>query len=137
MMNDARSGGNERSLGELLGDLTREISTLVRQEMALAKTEMSQKMSRVGKDVGFLAAGGAVLYAGFLALIAAAIIGLAHLGLHWGWSAFLVGAVVAGVGGFLVKTGLDNLKREDLVPRQTIESLKEDVNEPNTVRRAA
>jgi len=60
MMDDARSGGSERSLGELLGDLTREISTLVRQEMSLAKTEMSQKMSRVGKDVGFLAAGGAV-----------------------------------------------------------------------------
>jgi len=136
MMNDARSGGNERSLGELLGDLTREISTLVRQEMSLAKTEMSQKMSRVGKDVGFLAAGGAVLYAGFLALIAAAIIALDSF-MPLGWSAFLVGLIVAGVGGFLVKTGLDNLKREDLVPRQTIESLKEDVNEPNTVRRAA
>jgi hypothetical protein len=137
MMHDARSSGNERSLGELLGDLTRELTTLVRQEMALAKTEMTHKAGRVGKDVGFLAAGGAILYAGFLALIAATIIGLAHLGLHWGWSAFLVGLAVTGVGGFLVKMGLDNLKREDLVPRQTIDSLKEDVNEPNTVRRAA
>jgi hypothetical protein len=137
MMHDARSGANERSLGELLADLTREVTALVRQEMALAKTEMSQKAGRVGKDVGFLAAGGAVLYAGFLALIAASIIGLAHLGLHWGWSAFLVGLAVAGVGGFLVWKGLDNLKREDLVPRQTIESLKEDVNESNTIRRAA
>jgi len=137
MMHDVRPAKEDQSLGELFAELTRETATLVRQEMALAKTEMSQKMSRVGRDVGFLAAGGAVLYAGFLALIAAAIIGLAHLGLHWGWSAFLVGLVVAGVGGFLVKTGLDNLKREDLVPRQTIESLKEDVNEPNTVRRAA
>jgi len=66
----------ERSLGELLGDLTREITTLVRQEMALAKAEMSQKAAKVGKDVGFIAAGGLVAYAGLLALVAALILGL-------------------------------------------------------------
>ena len=117
---------NDRSLGELFAELTRETSTLVRQEITLAKTEMTQKASLVGKDVGFMAAGGAVLYAGLLALIAAVILGLAALGLPAWLSALLVGVVVAAVGGFLVQRGLDALRRANLVPQQTINTLKED-----------
>ena len=116
----------ERSLGELFAELARESSDLVRHEVALAKTELAQKATRVGKDVGFLAVGGLVAYAGFLAIIAAVIILLAALGLPWWLSALLVGLVVAGVGYFLVQKGLQALKREDLAPRQTIESVKED-----------
>jgi hypothetical protein len=127
---------DERSLGELFGELAREVSTLVRQEAQLAKTEMSQKLSRVGKDVGFLAAGGAVLYAGLLALIAALILMLANAMPVW-VAALLVGLVVAGIGGFLVFKGLDNLKREDLVPHQTLETLKEDVNATSRNRNRA
>ena len=59
-----RDSKDDRSLGELFSELAQETSTLVRQEVQLAKTEMGQKASRVGKDVGFLAAGGAVAYAG-------------------------------------------------------------------------
>lgn len=116
---------DERSLGELFSTLAQDTSTLVRQEMTLAKTEMSQKASRAGKDVGFLAAGGAVAYAGLLAILAGAIILLGQVIPMW-LSAILVGLVVAGVGYFLVRKGLDALKREDLAPRQTIETLKED-----------
>ena len=116
---------DERSLGELFADLSRETTTLVRQEVELAKTEMTQKASRVLKNVGFLAIGGAVAYAGFLAIIAAVIILLAAI-LPWWLSALLVGIVIAATGGFLIWKGLDALKKEDLVPRQTIESLKED-----------
>jgi len=118
---------DNKSLGELFADLTREIVTLVRQEAALARTEMSEKAAQVGKDIGFLVAGGAVAYAGLLALIAAIIITLAQcteLPL-WG-SAFLVGAIVAGLGGFLVWKGLEALKQLDLAPRATLETLKED-----------
>jgi len=118
-------GRDERSLGELFSTLAQDTSTLVRQEMALAKTEMSQKASRAGKDVGFLAAGGAVAYAGLLAILAGAIVLLGQVIPMW-LSAILVGLVVAGVGYFLVRKGLDALKREDLTPRQTIETLKED-----------
>jgi len=118
---------DNKSLGELFADLTREIVTLVRQEAALARTEMSEKATQVGKNVGFLVAGGAVAYAGLLALIAAVIITLAEyteLSL-WG-SAFLVGAIVAGLGGFLVSKGLEALKQLDLAPRATLQTLKED-----------
>jgi len=120
-----RDGKDERSLGELFAELAQDTSTLVRKEVQLAKTEMSQKASRVGKDVGFLAAGGAVAYAGLLALLAGVIVLLGQVIPMW-LAALLVGLVVAGVGYFLVRRGLDALKREDLAPRQTIETLKED-----------
>jgi len=127
MMQDARQPKQEQSLGELLADLTREITTLVRQEASLAKAEMSQKAARVGKDVGFLAAGGAVAYAGLLALLAAVIIMLNQvMGMPLWASALVVGLVVLAVGGYLVYSGLNALKQEDLAPRQTIETLKED-----------
>ncbi len=118
-------GRDDRSIGELFSELSQETATLVRQEVQLAKTEMSQKASRVGKDVGFLAAGGAVAYAGLLAIIAGVIFLLALVIPLW-LSALLVGIAVAAAGYFLVRKGLDALKQEDLAPRETIETLKED-----------
>ncbi len=111
-----QEGRDDRSLGELFSELSQETTTLVRQEMNLAKAEMSQKASRVGKDVGFLAAGGAVAYAGLLAILAG-VIALLGLIIPLWLSALLVGLVVAGVGYFLVRRGLDALKQEDLAPR--------------------
>jgi hypothetical protein len=115
----------ERSLGELFGELSGEISTLVRQEMELAKAEMGEKTSRLGRDAGFLAAGGAIAYAGYLAILAGVIVALAEAGLPWWASALLVGVVVAVLGYFLVRSGLNGLKENDLTPRQTIETLRE------------
>lgn len=121
----SRDGKDNRSLGELFSELAQETSTLVRQEVDLAKTEIGQKASRVGKDVGFLAAGGAVAYAGLLAILAAVVVGLDTFLPLW-LAALLVGLVVVAVGYFLVKKGLDALKKEDVAPQQTIETLKED-----------
>jgi len=115
----------DRSLGELFADLSRETSTLVRNEVELAKTEMTQKASKVGKDIGFLAIGGAVAYAGLLAIIAAIIILLGGVLPMW-LSALIVGIVVAGVGYALIQKGRDALKRDNLAPKQAIETLKED-----------
>jgi hypothetical protein len=117
---------DERSLGDLFGDLARDMGTLVSQEMTLARTELTEKASRVGKDVAMLAAGGLVAYAGLLAIIAAAIVLLADLGVPLWVSALIVGAVVAVVGYLLVQRGISALKRQDLTPHQTIQSIKED-----------
>ncbi|MBV9851318.1 MAG: phage holin family protein, partial [Armatimonadetes bacterium] len=68
----------ERSVGELLGDLMHETTTLVRQEITLAKNEMTQKASQAGRQAVSLAIGGAVAYAGLLAIIAAIILLLIH-----------------------------------------------------------
>jgi len=119
------AGVGEPSLGELFGELSREMTDLVRGEVDLAKTEMSRKASSLGKDFGFLAAGIAVAYAGFLALIATVIIALAHA-MPWWLAALIVGVVVAAIGGYLVYQGLQNLKSMSLAPTETIETLKED-----------
>jgi hypothetical protein len=116
----------ERSLGDLFAELARETSTLVRQEVALAKTEMTQKAAEVGRDAGMIGAGGAVAYAGFLAILAALIVGLGQFMPMW-LSALIVGLVVAAVGYVLIQRGLSALKRANLAPRETIETLKEDV----------
>ena len=118
-------GRDDRSLGELVAELAQETTTLVRHEVNLAKVEMTEKASRAGKHVGFLAAGGAVAYAGLLAIIAGVIFLLNAVMPLW-VAALLVGLVVAVVGYFLVRRGLDALKREDFAPRQTMETLKED-----------
>ncbi len=111
--------------GDLLAELAQETSTLVRQEVNFAGVEMSDKASRVGRQVGVLAAGGAVAYAGLLAILAAVIVLLDNAMPLW-LSALLVGIAVAVVGYLLVRRALDALKREDSAPRQTIETLKED-----------
>ncbi|MFN3652749.1 MAG: phage holin family protein [Armatimonadota bacterium] len=139
-MSDARRPGEERSLGELFGDLTREVTTLVREEVALAKAELTTKARRAGKDAGMIAAGGAIAYGGFLTLLAAVVFILAALGVPLWLSALLVGIAVTAGGGFLAWKGLDALKKEDLAPRETVEALTEDVSEqerPAVRRRAA
>ena len=115
---------DDRSLGELFAELSRETTTLMRQELALATTEMTHKASRVGEDIAFLAVGAAVVYAGLLAIIAAVIILLATVLPDW-VAALLVGLVVVVVGYFLLQKGREALAREDLTPRQTIGTLRE------------
>jgi len=117
---------NERSLGELFGDLARDMGTLVSQELALARTELTEKASQVGKDVAMLAVGGLVVYAGLLAIIAAVIVLIADRGVPLWVSALIVGLVVAGIGYLLVQRGISALRRQDFAPRQTIQSLKDD-----------
>ena len=117
---------DDRSLGDLFGDLARDMGTLVSQEMTLARTELTEKAARVGKDIAMLAAGGLVAYAGLLAIIAAVIVLMADRGVPLWASALIVGAIVAGVGALLIQRGLTALRQQDLTPRQTIQSLKED-----------
>lgn len=114
-----------RSIGELFQELTQDARNLVSLEFDLAKTEMSEKAGKVGKDVGFMAAGGFVIYAGFLALVFAAIAGLANFIAPW-LSALIVGVVVILVGYVLLRTGMNGLKRANLTPQQTIQSLQRD-----------
>lgn len=116
---------HDKSLGELFSDLTRESSSLIRAEMNLAKAEVKEKMTVLAKDAVKIAAGGALAYAGLIVLL----IGVAFiLDLFMPqWLAFLlVGAVVAGAGGFLAMSAINGLKNSDLAPRQTVETLKED-----------
>jgi xanthine/uracil permease len=115
----------DRSLGELFADLSRKTTLLVRQELELAKTEMTEKATEAGKNIGFLIAGGAVLYMGLLFILAAVAILLATVIPDW-LAALIVGLVVAVIGLVLVQRGRAALKQTTLKPEKTIESLKED-----------
>jgi hypothetical protein len=123
-LNENRSLEN-RPLGDLFGDLATDMSNLVRQEITLAKVEVTQKAKYVGRNVGYLVIGGAVAYAAMLAIIAALIMLLAKYVPHWG-SALIVGAVVGGIGWLLIGKAMTALQGADLTPRETVETLKED-----------
>jgi hypothetical protein len=117
---------DDRSIGELFAELSRDTRTLIQQEVRLAKTELAEKAGRMKKGAGFLVGGGLLAYGGLLAIVAALILGLADIGLP-GWAAALVGGIVAAGGGsLLVRVGLAALRPQALLPHQTVETLKED-----------
>lgn len=120
------TGRDERSLGDLFSELARETSTLVRQEVELARAELSEQASHAARPAVSLVLGGVLAYAGLLAVVAGIVLALEAAGLPLWVAALLVGLVVAGVGGLLVLQARSALKRTDLTPRRTIETLKED-----------
>jgi hypothetical protein len=115
----------ERSLGDLFSELAGETSTLIRQEVALAQVELTNKATKVGKNVGYLAVGGAVGYAALLAFLAALIIGLSYFIPVWA-AALVVGLVVGAIAFWMISSALAALKQTNLTPVQTVESIKED-----------
>jgi uncharacterized membrane protein len=118
----------ERSIGELFGQLTQDMTLLVRQEVQLARTEMSEKISRVAANLVSVGAGGFVAYLGGLALVGALILAIRDLAnISLAWSSLIVGAVLAIIGYVMLQRGLKELKRVDLAPRRTVETLKDDV----------
>lgn len=118
----------ERSIGELFGQLTQDMTLLVRQEIQLARTEMSEKLSHLAANLISVIGGGFVAYVGALALVGALILALHELAGISRWvSALIVGAVLAIAGYAMLQRGLKELKRVDLAPRRTVENIKDDV----------
>lgn len=117
------------SLGGLLTTLTREMSSLVRQETQLAKAEMSEKTHQVMTGVAAIAIAGAVLFSGFLVLLAAAVFLLNEVlppdTTPW-LSAIIVGLVVAIIGYVMLKSGVKKLQTQNLMPNRTMASLQND-----------
>jgi len=116
----------ERSLGQLFGDLTRQLGTLVRQEVDLAKTELRTQATTIGRDAVMVGAGAALGYAALLVGLVGVAILLADIGLT-PWLAFVVVAIVVGiVAAVLIQQGRARMQRASLAPRQTVQTLKED-----------
>jgi len=116
---------SERSVAGLLSDLAGETGMLVRQEIALFKTELREKLGMLGLGAGAIAAGGLVAFSGWLVLLAAAVLGLSNLVAPW-LAALIVGIVVLALGGGLLFFGKSRLDPDSLVPRRTLNSLRED-----------
>jgi hypothetical protein len=118
----------ERSIGELFGQLSQDMTLLVRQEVQLARAEMSDKITRLTTNLVSVIAGGFVAYVGALALVAALILALQDLANISPWvSALIVGALLGIIGYVMLKRGLTELKRVDLAPRRTVENIRDDV----------
>ena len=137
MEGSTRSDLNDRPIGELIKQLSQDTSTLIRQEMALARAEMTQKGRQAGKGAGLLGAGGVVGLLAAGALTAFFILLLAEV--MEPWLAALIVAVVYGViAGVLALTGKKEVQEAGPpVPEQTVETVKEDVQWAKTQPRSA
>lgn len=131
----------QRSLGSLIGDLAQETTTLLRKEVELVKLEMSEKIDKVTAAVTSMAAGGAVLYAGFLVFLVFLVAGLDTILDNWystQWLApLIVSVVVLAVGYFMLKAGQKKFETDALVPRRTLRSLQRDANVMQRAEEAA
>lgn len=119
----------QRSLPGLFSDLWRETSTLVHDEVELARAEISEKVSQVGTGVAAIAVAGAILFAGFLILLFAAVGALALMlpaELAPWLAPLIVGVVVLVIGFIALAKGRSELKSTNLKPQRTLDSLRRD-----------
>ena len=113
----------EVSLGELVGNVTRDLSTLMRQELALAQAELKAEVSKTGKAAGALGAAG---FAGYFAVL------FLSISLWWalgnlignGWSALVVAVLWGIVGAILYASGRKKLQEVNPTPERTVDTLK-------------
>jgi len=116
----------DASIGDLISRLSEQAGGLIRDEVQLAKTEMSQNAKRAGKGIGLLAAGAALGYAGLLAAIATCIILLALVVKLW-IAALVITGIVIAAALLLVMLGRNAMRRQSLAPTHTLETIREDV----------
>ena len=115
----------DTSIGDLIGNISNDLSQLFRQEVELAKAEVRQEATKAGKAAGMLGGAGFAGYLAVLLLSFAVVYGLANVMDH-GWAFLIVGLIWAAIGAVLFVNGRKKLKTVDPVPRRTAETLKED-----------
>lgn len=126
---------DERSLGEIVGDIAKDLSTLVRQEIELAKTELKQEATKASKGAGML--GGAAL-AGYLTILFLSLTLMFALRTALGgfvWAALIVAVIWGVVAAVLAATGRKKMREVNPKPEATIETLKEDAQWAKTATR--
>jgi hypothetical protein len=112
------------SVGELVGQVAQDLSTLMRQELDLAKAEVKQEVTKTGKAAGMMGTAG---FAGYMVLLFASIAawwGLANV-MDQGWAALIVTGIWAVIGAVLFVVGRRRLKEVNPRPERTIETVKE------------
>ncbi|OJF09898.1 phage holin family protein [Couchioplanes caeruleus] len=113
------------SVGELIGNISDDLSQLFRQEVELAKAELKQEAAKAGKAAGMLGGAG---FAGYLAVVLlslAVVFGLGNV-MDLGWAALIVAVLWGAAGAVLYVTGRKQLKTVDPMPRRTVDTIKED-----------
>ena len=115
----------DRSLGELFSDLSQQTADLLRQEMRLAKAELGEKLSDVGRHAAMIGAGAAFGLAAVIAAAAAVALLLIELGVAPWLSAVITAALMALTAYLLAQSGLSALRSKNIAPVETMHSLKE------------
>ena len=119
---------SDRSLGELVSEMSSDLSALIRKEIELARVELKDEARRAAKAGGMLGGGAFVGNLAALLLSLSLAWGLNDAFDNAGWLGFLiVGALYAIASGALLAQGRNKLKEFNPVPEQTVETLKEDV----------
>jgi hypothetical protein len=116
-----------RGIGDLLGDLGRQVSTLVRKEIDLARVEVTSSVGRMGRGAAMAGAGGALVYAGLLVLLGAAVFALIDAGLDAWLAALIVGGIALIIGAVVTSTGVKQVQATNMAPTQAAETVRENV----------
>jgi putative superfamily III holin-X len=117
---------SEKSLTSLAGKVLNEITTLVRTELKLLRTEISEKLTFTSLSVALVATGAFLLLATFVLLLQAGVAGLVAYGFSWPVSFLIVAALTLVVGAGLVWFGINGLSAQQLAPSKTINQLQKD-----------
>jgi uncharacterized membrane protein YqjE len=122
-----QASGTDASVGQLVEQLSVQISALVRDEMALATAEMKRKGAQAGIGIGIGGAGAVVALLGLGALVAAAILGLAVVLAAW-LAALIIGVVLLVVAGVISAAGITQVRNSaPPVPEKAVRSTKQDI----------
>ena len=115
---------SQRSVGSLISEVTTDLSTLMRQELDLAKAEMKEEATKTGKAAGMMGGAG---FAGYMVAVFLSLALWAALanGMDEGWAALIVAAIWAVVGAVLFVTGRKKLREVRPKPERTVDTLKE------------
>ena len=119
---------SEASIGELFKRLTSDTTELIRAELTLARAEMRATAAAYASDATKIGIAVGLALAGVLALGAFAVVGLGDLFNNYWLAALIVGVVLLGVGGYLVRNAVADMKRHSLAPRETMETLRDDAS---------
>lgn len=121
--------GQERSVGELVKQMSEQVSVLVRDELKLAQLEMTRKGKEAGTGAGLMGGGGLIALYGVGCLVACAIIALSGVLAAW-LSALIVGAVLLVAAAIVAQAGRSRLRKAaPPMPEQAMDSIKTDVEE--------
>ena len=123
--NGPREAREQESAVSLLRRLLNELSILFRKEIALAKVEASEALSQAKTAAVSMAAGGAVLFGGFLVLLAAAVLALSDVVADW-LAALIVGGLVAAIGYVMIHGGKKKFDPSSFKPDRTQHALRQD-----------
>jgi hypothetical protein len=124
IVNTTQEDVSQRSVGSLISEVTSDLSTLMRQELDLAKAEMKEEATKTGKAAGMLGGAGFAGYMVALFLSLALWAALAN-GMDEGWAALIVAAIWAVIGAVLFVTGRKKLREVQPKPERTVDTLKE------------